>query len=196
MTLTSHRCRHDAKARFLYVALGPLGAASVAIGAQELIWHAGGVGPKLGFLSKSGGKFIVRRRDEALVALVVAPGSLGAAALHVGAADAVLPGAAPPDVLAAAAVAARLLLRAGRRRVASVGSLLNLVEGDHVNHFPLRAIPKCKTEPRDRIRRRSRFFQHGSGDLPYFLDRVKAEVWGFPQHRHELKQNSFTIFTK
>jgi len=134
--------RNDAIARILDVALGPLGAAGVAIGAQELLFSTGGVGPNIEFLSKSGGKFIVRRWDEALVALFVALGSLGAAALHVGAADAVLPGAAPPDVLAAAAIAARLLLRAGRRRVASVLALLNLVEGDHVNDFPLRAIPK------------------------------------------------------
>ena len=47
MTLTSHRCRHDAIAGFLDVALGPLGAAGVAIGAQELILGAGGVGSKL-----------------------------------------------------------------------------------------------------------------------------------------------------
>ena len=57
-------------------------------------------------------------RDEALLALVVALGPLGAAVLHVGAANTVLPRAAAPDVGAPAPVAARLLLRAGQRGVA------------------------------------------------------------------------------
>ena len=58
--------------------------------------------------------------DETLLALVVAFGPLRAAVHHVGAADSVLPRTAPPDVFAAAPVAARLLLRAGQRGVALV----------------------------------------------------------------------------
>ena len=84
MTLTSHHCRHDAKARFLDVALRPLGAAGVAIGAQELIFCAGGVGSGLGFLHQ-GGREATSHQDAIARICGVALAPLGAASVAIGA---------------------------------------------------------------------------------------------------------------